>query len=369
MEDITLTPEQDQKLLDTWNANPLEPPALKELVVAIFGEGFDGRSMQARAVKKALSQHNLKARTTADYQKGTDEIELSEVHKQYIQGNLATMNALEMAKVIFSNPHLTNLHCETRAVNNYIKNLNPETVYDQQAVDDVPEGKYEPPDTFDQVVKRVNSYILYVPERSKVTPQQRKNLEMLIRYLHVYRFVAQMNNYTANTERNLCEDAFIRATYDKPDLAQEEIDQYIEYANQVVQGFKVSHRKELLEAVVERIAENAQGDDPDTAKIHIGFVDAVGKASTEYHQCKQREQRLLDDLKEKRSARLSKQVKDNASVLNLIQMWKEEETRKEMLAHAAREQSAIAKEVEKLTSMSELKARILGLNKEDILNG
>ena len=55
--------------------------------------------------------------------------------------------------------------------------------------------------------------------------------------------------------------------------------------------------------------------------------------------------------------------------MNLIQMWKDEESRKELLAHAIKEQAAVAKEVEHLSSLPEIKARILGLSKEEILNG
>jgi len=57
---------------------------------------------------------------------------------------------------------------------------------------------------------------------------------MLINYLHTYRFIRQMNSFDKAEDRNSCEDAFVRYTYDKPDLTQEEIDQYIELANSTV---------------------------------------------------------------------------------------------------------------------------------------
>jgi hypothetical protein len=366
MDEIKLSEAQEKLLLDTWNKNPNNPPSIKDLTVAIFGEGYDGRSLQARSIKMALAEHNLKATTTADYRSKSLDIELSESHKTYIQNNVSTMNSLEIAKIIFANPVLTNLHAECLAVNNYIKTLNPRVKYCHGTGADVPQTKeYEPPKTFDSILKKVNTYINYVPDREKITPTQRKNLDKLMEYLHTYRLVSQMNNYQTEKERRLCEDAFIRATYDKPDLAQEEIDQYIEYSNQVVQGFNIQRRSNALQENLEEIS----GHDPDTMKISMSLVEAIGKASTEYHQCKQREQKLLDDLKEKRSARMSKQVKDNASILNLIQAWKSEETRIEMLKHAEKEQAAIADEVEHLSSLSELKARILGLSKQDILYG
>jgi hypothetical protein len=187
----------------------------------------------------------------------------------------------------------------------------------------------------------------------------------LIGYLHTYRFIAQMNNYISKNDRTLAEDAFIRATHDKPDLEQQDIDQYIEYANQVVNGFKVQRRSEQLSQQLENITTS----NDESLKISMSLVEAIGKASTEYHQCLGRQQKLLDDLREKRSARMSKKMQENASILNLIDAWKQEETRLELMAHAEREQAAISAEVDKLSSMSELKARIMGLTKDEIRYG
>jgi hypothetical protein len=368
MEDLTLTEAQEKIMVDTWNQDPSNPPELSALTATVFGSPtpLDGRTKEARAVKKALLKHNLRGvKTTADYEAKTDKIELSEAHKLYITNNAKTMNAVEMAKIIFANPALTNLNAETRAVNDYMKGLDTTVVYSPEAVEDTPVGDYVPPKTIEQVLKRVNSYINFVSDRTKLTPMQTKCLKVLIGYLHTYRFIALMNNYQTNSDRKLCEDAVIRYTYDKPDLTQEEVDQYIELANQVVRANTVQRRQEHLEELLEQVT----GNDPDTMKISMSLVEAIGKASTEYHQCEARKEKLFANLTQKRSARLDKQLKDNASVLNLIQVWRTEEGRTEWLKHAEREQAAVAKEVDHLTSLSELKARIFGLTKDEIKYG
>ena len=173
-----------------------------------------------------------------------------------------------------------------------------------------------------------------------------------------------MNSYDSDDDRNSCEDAFIRYTYDKPDLTQEEIDQYIELANQVVRSFKIQRRSEGMQRILEDLTNSSA--DP---KVSMSWVEAIGKAGTEYDQCLKRCNDLLDDLKEKRSTRLSKKIKENASILNLVQDWRDEEQRVKMLKLGELEQQAIANEVEKLTTMSEIKARILGLSKDQILYG
>jgi len=77
----------------------------------------------------------------------------------------------------------------------------------------------------------------------------------------------------------------------------------------------------------------------------------------------------LNDLKGKRSERLANQVKDNASILNLVQMWKDEETRKEMIKMADMRREVLKGEIGRLSSMDDVKARIFGLTEEEVLDG
>jgi hypothetical protein len=361
---MLLTPEQEKLILECWNRTPDNPPSLKDLTQAVFGGEFDGRSEQGRAVKAALAKFSLKVRSTSEYYP-KPEIQLTDEQKAFVTNNAATMNSLEMAKTIFSNSNLTNLHSETRAVNEFVKTLDTTVVFRPEQNNDIPEGEYVPPNTLDRVLKRVNQYVNFVLDRDKLNARQKKSLETLINYLHTYRFVRTMNTFDSEKDRSTCEDAFIRYTYDKPDLTQEEVDQYIELANQVVQGFKVLRRSEQMQGRLEEMT----GNDPETMKVSMGLVEAIGKASTEYDQCIKRQQKLLDDLKEKRSTRLSKQIKDNASILNLVQDWRNEEQRIKLLKLGELEQQAVANEVEKLTTLPEIKARILGLSKDGILYG
>lgn len=362
---MTLTVEQEKQILDFWNRTPDNPPGLKELTQEVFGGEFDGRSEQGRAIKAALAKFSLKARATSDYVPKTPEIKLTEEQKTLIVNNAATMNSLELAKLVFNNPNLTNLNAETRVVNEHVKSLDTTVVYGAAANADIPEGEYVPPNTLDKVLKRVNKYVNFTIDKDKLTSQQKKGLEMLINYLHTYRFIRQMNTFDSEQDRTSCEDAFIRYTYDKPDLTQEEVDQYIELANQVVAGIKTSQRKNNLEDRLTALV----GNDQETLKVSMGLVEAIGKAGTEYDQCLKRQQKLLEDLKEKRSTRLSKAIKENASILNLVRDWRDEEQRVKMLKYVQIEQDKVAAEVEKLTNMAEIKARILGLHRESILDG
>ena len=66
---------------------------------------------------------------------------------------------------------------------------------------------------------------------------------------------------------------------------------------------------------------------------------------------------------------MSKQVQENASILNLVETWKEEESRKELIKMAELRKKAVKDEVEKLSTIDDIKARIFGLSEEEAING
>ena len=102
--------------------------------------------------------------------------------------------------------------------------------------------------------------------------------------------------------------------------------------------------------------------------MSMSLVDAIGNSQTEYNQCINRQTKLLGDLKEKRSDRLKNQIRENASILNLVEMWKDEESRKKLIRLAEMRKEAVKKEVDNISSMDELKARILGLTEEEVID-
>lgn len=363
---MELTQEQEQMLLNAWNSNPSSPPSLKELTQLVYGGDFDGRSDEGKSVKLCLAKHNLRAKASSDDTKKTSSIVLTEEQKLYIVNNIATNTPVEIARVLFSNPALSNLNAETRIITYYVKSLDTKVIYGgKDTLSDVPDAQYEPPKTLDRALKKINEYVSFVNGVSNLTAQQKKSVERLIEYLHTYRFIRLMNSFESQLDRKSCEDAFIRYTYDKQDLTQEEIDQYISLAEEIVHGVGVKRRMEKLSKSLESVSDN----NTEAQKYSMGLVEAIGKASTEYHQCRDRQKKLLDVLTQKRSERLDSNVRENASILNLVERWRNEESRKQLLRYGELEQSAVAKEVERLESVSELKARLMGFTKEQALYG
>ena len=348
-----LTTKQQSIILEEWNSRKENPPSLLELIRLAFPDNpdIDGRSKEGRSVKDFLATRDLKAHGAHVY-KHKERIDLTEEHIQFIESNASMMKPLEMAKVIFKNNSLTNLNQETRTVNNFIKSLDLEPYQDAS---EIPDENYRPPKTFASALARVNKFIPQKIDRDKITRLEKRHVNTLMGFLSTYRFIHHINNYDSQTDRDLYESSFIRYTYDKSDLTQEEVDQYIVMSIEVVIASNIQRRVEHLQRLLDGVAEDTEG-----RRISMSLVESISSAQGEYHQCINRQQKLLESLKTKRSDRLKNQIRENASILNLVQLWREEESREKLIKLAQLRKKIIDKEVENLDEMDELKCKIIG---------
>lgn len=364
MSDKLIPEEQLLKVLEEWNSRPKNPPSLMELVGIACPENpeLDGRSKEAKEIKEFLATYSIKPRGAQVYVPKED-VEFTDEQKEYVANNANMMSAVEMGRVLFGDASLTNLSKEIRTINEYIKTLDLKVTH--QDPEEVPGSEYKAPKTFERMLQRINRYVHEGIDKGKLTPKQRRDINSIISYMNTYRFVHQINSFEVQTDRELFESSFVRYTYDKSDLTQEEVDQYIVLSNEVVISSKIQRRSEKLQGLLDRASENNE----DGVKISMSLVEAINTAQNEYNQCVNRQQKLLNDLKEKRSDRVKNQIKENASIINLVQMWKEEETRAKLLKLADLRKQAVKQEIERLTTMDEVKARILGLTDDEALNG
>ncbi len=359
-QEIALSDNQKKALVQEWNSRPDSPPSLLELINLVFPDKkVDGRSKEGKAVKAFLAEQSIKARAAQEYQH--KEINLTGEHKEFIDNNYKMMTFVEIARVIFANEKITNLNKEAKVVEDYIKSIDPS--HDSSEEINVTHEQYKPPSTFSLSLSKINKYIFDKWDKDKLVAKEKKNVEALLGYMNTYRFIHQINSYTDLATRDLFESSFVRYTCDKNDLTQEEVDQYIVLSSEVVIASNIQHRVEHLQNLLDDAA-----NDTDGRRIAMSLVEAINTAQNEYHQSVNRQQKLLESLKEKRSDRLKNQLKENASILNLVEMWKSEESRTKMIKLANMRKEAVAEEVEKLSTMDEIKARIMGISEDEVLN-
>jgi hypothetical protein len=358
-----LTEEQQNLIVAEWNNRPDNPPSLLELIRLVYPDkpDLDGRCKEGKYIQAFLAKRSLKARGAHEYQAKKGPV-LTDENKQFILNNAKTMKPLEITRIIFDNPTLSNLNHETRIVAKFISdNIAPENTYKEEI--EIAQEDYVSPRSLDKAINKVNRYIYDINlKRETLNSRQKKDLECLLKYINTYRFGHQINSYESEVDRDLFESSFIRYTHDKNDLTEEEVDQYIILSSEVVIASNIQRRVEKLQ----RILEDATDND---ARVSMALVESINTAQSEYNQCVNRQQKLVNDLKTKRSDRLGNQIKQNASIINLIQTWKEEESRQKMIRLAELKKKTLEEETEKMEEMDELKCRILGISKEEILNG
>ena len=358
--EITLSPEQETKVLETWNGRKDNPPTLKELTQIAFGGEFDGRSFEGKAVKKFLASRQIKAAAAHEYIPKVASMSLTEEQKAFIGNNASSMGAIEIAKYLFRDKNITNLSAEVRLVRNHLKTLPVSMLYNEGR--DLVEKDYKPPKTFEQTVFRINKYIHNGIEPGKATVKQKDDARALMGYLHSFRFSHCYGSMNNDEDRELFESSFISYTYDKSDLTAEEVDSYIKLALDVVNLAITQRQINKLTRLLEDCA-----DDPEEKKISMSLAEAIHNAQTEYHQNKTRQQKLVQDLQGKRADRLSVQLRQNASILNLVELWKDDKEREKMIRLAQAREQALSQEFDRLSSVDELRAKVYGVSKEEIL--
>ncbi len=333
---------------------------LLALTRAVFPDmpNIDGRSKHGKSVKKFMSLSNLKI-TTTEFIKGADLV-LTEDQKEYIK-NSENMRPMEIARVIFQRVDIKPLSKEFKTVYAFMKDAGMTT---QQEDEPPHEELYRAPRKLDQIVLKVNKFCNESFDAEKVKPDIKRNLLALLKYVGVYRFGYQMNTFLSQVDRELFESSFVRYTYDKHDLLEEDVDQYIDLCAQIVENARQSRYIELLEQDYrECLADNNKKQNSKA------FVDMINGSKDKLNQGKSRQEKLYGGLVKTRGDRKSKQIEESASILKLVEAWRMKETREELLDLADEQKNLEAKEIDRITTLDDVTALMAGISKEEILYG
>ena len=226
--------------------------------------------------------------------------------------------------------------------------------------------EYKAPATPLQAIKLVNSCLRDVIDSSNISIREKRNMESLISYMNKNRFLRQITSYTEPEDRTTFENSFISYVYDKGDLTQEELDQYIILSTSVVEGFQIQKMRSKTLKTAEDLLDR---EDNESKVLGKGLVDHAAQLNTEYNQCVKRQESLFKNLTEKRSERLQQLKGRDYNFFNLVEAWREQENRDKLIKRAERLKDESKERIEELDDMSEIDAMILGMSKEEFLYG
>jgi phage gpG-like protein len=328
---------------------------LTELTRQLFmNESLDGRSREGRAVRAYLAEQDISYSTR--HVSKLDDIILTDLQKEFVKNNCSPgVSSLELAKLVFANNKIKHLSKEFWAVHNYIQEEGLDCFADETALN----IKYSPPRAESKVLKKINDCVGEEITEEKMTVQYKRCIESLRKFMSAPRFLQVIETYPNIDDRNLFEAEFVRATWDKPDLTTDEINLYINVCMDYI------HLKRIQSAMAKlnRMFDEAE----DQQDLTVRLAELLKTKSEEYNQCEKRMESLISKLQGDRSKRIQNNVEKNASMLNLVQLFQEEEERNIMLKMAEMQKQVIQEAADELEKMPEWKSRVLGVRKTDVI--
>jgi hypothetical protein len=225
--------------------------------------------------------------------------------------------------------------------------------------DDAAGEKYTPPRILSTAIKRLNKVASTEFEGEKMNLRDRKCIEKLITYLNAPRFVQVIGSYVTRQSRELFESEYIRSTWDKPDLTSDELNLYVNVCMDYVNIKEIEQQKQKLNLMF----DDTEGQNDLTMRL----TEMLKTKAEEYNQCINRIDKMLAKLNGERAKRVANQQQRNASVISLVQLFQDEEERKLMIKMADMQKQAVRKEADEVEKMSDWKARVLGVSKEDAI--
>jgi hypothetical protein len=225
--------------------------------------------------------------------------------------------------------------------------------------DDAAGEKYTPPQILTTVIKRLNKVALTEFEISRVNLRDKKCLEKLITFLNAPRFLQVINSYITKQSRELFESEYIRSTWDKPDLTSDELNLYVNVCMDYVNLKEIEQHKQKLNLMF----DDTEGQNELTMRL----TEMLKTKAEEYNQCINRVDKMLAKLNGERAKRVANQQQRNASIISLVQLFQDEEERKLMIKMAEMQKKIVRKEADEVEKMSDWKARVMGIRKEDAI--
>ena len=353
-EKFTLSESQKALILEKFQSGIQDMDVLTKL--AWEDQTIDGRHAKGRAVKKFLVENELKYKTL--HHERVDKVELTpEMGEQILAEARKGKGHLEIAQIVFPDRQVKKLSREWRAVLNFITAHAPETAMDKTEGDNT--TSYLAPKEPSRIIKKINDAVGLNLDPENISGKYKQYVDKLKVNLSNLRFVSICNSYASRKDRDLFEQQFVIHTWDKPDLTAEDVSVYMNVCKDIVTSESLSAHISKLNVIFE--------DMQDGTELTQRFAETLKAKTSEYQQCMKRITDNLNDLQGERSERLKNRSSGSLSLIGLLEEFQEEKSRRRILELGRREKLLRVKEGERLESISELKARVLGFSIEDVV--
>lgn len=350
-----LTDDQKQKILALFE----ETQDLNVITQKISGyPNLDGRSKLGRQIRSFLAGEGKDYGVKGGSKKG--KIDLTEDQMKFLNSDLIDnkMLPLEIACLVYKNPNIKSLSQEHRTVLAYLEEHRPDVIDHTNKIAD---GKWHKPKRIEAVISLVNKWCnLDLPcNKDKLPNKARKGIERLFDYLNVYKLWTTLNSLNTIDDRNLFESEFVRYTWDKPDLTNEELNLYMMVCSNIVRAKHIQKRMDAFLVALE--------NKDDDAEVSIKQTEHLKTINDELNACEKRISDTITKLNGDRSKRVEKMQAVNANILALVEAFQDKEERDQMVLKAQMRTKLIEDTANDLETMDEFRARIFGVSKEELI--
>lgn len=351
---MKLTEEQKNEVKRLFK----DHPDLKYLTATIFkNEKLDGRSKEGKAIRQFLIDEGLEYKTSEIPK--VEAVELTEENKKFLLSDQVGIGCkpIELTRILFEDKDVKPLGIENRTVIEFLKEHRPEILNeDEIAVTE----KWFPPTQMTAAIKRVNRWAGKELHHERLNTKDKKSCEQLLIYFKSKRFSTFINSYRNLADRDLFESEFVRSVWDKPDLTIDELNLYITVCANYVRQKHIQRRLDILNNKLDEMDD--AGED-----VTMRFNELIKNTSEELNACEKRIEQLIQKLNGDRAKRIDAQGKNSVSIIALVEAFQTHEERERFVKMAEMENTLAEQEVDRLESFDEIKARILGITKRELI--
>lgn len=331
---------------------------LKKIVAEVWGEGTDVRTVKGRLVRAFLVAEGFQYKTarTPD----NKFVELTDGQKEIIKElHSRGKKSGEIAQEVFKKK-VKPLSIEHHTVMAFLKeSVRPQKPVEDIVIDGNQKMLYKAPQSTGPVISKINNCTDAKIDDATISRMQLTCVEKLLANLNNSRFLAIMNTYNNATERTLYEQEFIRMTWRKPDLTPEEVNQYLNLCRDIVSLETINKHMQKLNEMFE--------DTQDQTEMTMKLADMIKNKSSELNETSKRIEVTIKKLQGDREKRIETQQGQSSNFLNIVKAFQEESERKRMLKMAELQRQLVSEEADRLESMDDFKARILGMEKDGLV--
>jgi hypothetical protein len=225
--------------------------------------------------------------------------------------------------------------------------------------DDISGSKYNPPKSVYKAMRKVNKYILNAIREEEIDKNTKlqKQMNNLIGFLHMFRFLLLMNTFTSLKDKELFEASYVRYVWNALDITEADLDLICNLCLDIVNYTNLQSQLDSLRDMRDKCLDDNEG-----RKLSMSMVEEMKNIRKDMDENSKRQNATIKSLQGTRNDRAESKLKENKSVIQLMEAWQEEERRLKVIAYTNRKKVDIKTEINRLDSLDSIKVEIFGLS-------